>query len=171
MYLNPQIHTSQDTFVIWDYMYPNMYLGTSIPHVSLRMYPRTTADDTFIPHISLINLACMMHVSCMYHRTSADTCIPHVSRMYLECIPYVSFMYLDSWTSHNIWPSFLNKNTTQSRKGRHLRARDAGSLEHEWWAAHRGAPAPPSVFVVGVLHSYCLIHNLHVARSSRAVGI
>ena len=78
------------------YTYPKMYLG-SIPHVSL-MYPRTTAD-TFIPHVSLINLACIMYVSCMYPRTSADYMIPHVSRMYLECIFYVSWLYLEvsSW--------------------------------------------------------------------------
>ena len=76
------------------YMYPNMYLW-SIPHVSL-MYPRTTAD-TFIPHVSLINLACtsIMHVSCMYPRTSADTCIPHGSRMDPAWIPHGSFMYPD----------------------------------------------------------------------------
>ena len=81
MYLNPQIHDTQDTFTIrvsrmyaacilhlryvplrihLRYMYPNMYLG-NIPHVSL-MYPRTSADK-FIPHVSLINLACIMHVS------------------------------------------------------------------------------------------------------------
>jgi hypothetical protein len=54
--------------------------------------PRTTAD-TFIPHVSLINLACILHVSCMYPRTSADTCIPHGSRMDPACISHVSRMY------------------------------------------------------------------------------
>ena len=60
--------------------------------------PRTTAD-TFIPHVSLINLACILHVSCMY--VSSNLCrymypawIPHGPRMYLACIPHVSFMYL-----------------------------------------------------------------------------
>ena len=76
-----------------------MYLGI-IPHVSL-MYPRTTAD-TFIPHVSLINLACIMYVSCMFACILEPLQI-HVSRtgsrMYHECILYVSWLYLEvsSW--------------------------------------------------------------------------
>ena len=73
------------------YMYPNLYLG-SIPHVSL-MYPRTTAD-TFIPHVSLINLAFMMNVSCMCILEPLQI---HVSRMDPACIPHVFRMY-PSWS-------------------------------------------------------------------------
>ena len=89
MYPASQIRTSQDTFEIHvsqnvSWKYPACILAC-IPHVS-----SNHSSDTFIPHVSLINLACIMYVFCMYPRTSADTCIPHGSRMYPECILYVS---------------------------------------------------------------------------------
>ena len=57
--------------------------------------PRTTAD-TFIPHVSLINLACIIyhvripHVSSNLCRYMYPAWIPHVSRMYPACILHVS---------------------------------------------------------------------------------
>ena len=71
------------------YTYPNMYLG-SIPHVSL-MYPRTTAD-TFIPHVSLINLACIfMYPDCIL-KCRHDASKIHVSWF---CISVYLEMYRD----------------------------------------------------------------------------
>jgi hypothetical protein len=107
MYLNPQIHDTQDTCTIhvrykgihsririssptcggaWIPPNPRDTCPACIPHVS-RMYPACL--NSYQMHLSLdaFEIHVSHHVSWMYPAciliTLADTCISHVSRMYL----------------------------------------------------------------------------------------
>ena len=78
MYLNPQIHGTQDTLTI---------------HVG---YIGDTFEDTYLEPYLWPRESCMYPVSPSFQvHLSLDAFEIHVSRMYPACIPHVSRMYLD----------------------------------------------------------------------------
>ena len=111
MYLNPQIHDTQDTFPVapeirilhvfrmcipyvsrmyLDYLLGYMY-AACILNVS-RMSPSyqiRRSLDAFEIHVS--HDVFQVYPACILI-TSADTCIPNVSRMYLACILHLSYV-------------------------------------------------------------------------------
>ena len=115
MYLNLQIHDTQDTLTIRvGYIGIHSRISISSPTCGplLSMMASIHVHSPKPPrYVSRMYPACIPHVSRMYPAciliTSEDTCIPHVSRisdtylsryimrymyliMYLGCIPHVS---------------------------------------------------------------------------------
>ena len=118
MYLNPQIHDTQDTITIhvryiWDtrdthqdtylepYLRPRLdtpklppnprdTCPACIPHV-FRMYPACiliTSEDTCISHVSCMYPACLLHIR--YISLWMHLRYMYLIILYLECIPHVS---------------------------------------------------------------------------------
>ena len=99
MYLNPQIHDTQDTLTIRvGYIGIHSRIRISSPTCGRAWIPQT--PEIRVPHVSRMYSACIPHVSWLPLRI-------HVSRMYLACIPHVSFIS-DTSLSGCIWDTCIS---------------------------------------------------------------